>query len=161
VTTVSLHANPTRSFTWFGNVVIVVFLVSQALDGIFTYLGISAFGLSEGNPLIAMSFRHAGVGPALTIAKLLAVGCSMLLHLFELHRTLAILTVLVPVARRPALELPDLHRATLNAPAASARQPDRARPEDADAAHRAHDHYRLLQSDERRGTVSTASDVPR
>ena len=94
MTTVSLHANPNRSFTWFGNVVIVVFLVSQALDGIFTYLGISAFGLSEGNPLIAMSFRHAGVGPALTIAKLLSVGCSMLLHLFELHRTLALLTVL-------------------------------------------------------------------
>jgi hypothetical protein len=46
VTTVLLHANSTRSLTWFGNVVIVVFLVSQALDGIFTYLGISAFGLS-------------------------------------------------------------------------------------------------------------------
>ena len=92
--------------------------------------GSPPFGLSEGNPLIAMSFRHAGVGFALTIAKLLAVGCSMLLHLFELHRTLAILTVsvVVTVARRPALELPDFHRATLSAPAAAATQPDRARP---------------------------------
>ena len=27
--------------------------------------------MSEGNPLIALSFRHAGVGPALTLAKLL------------------------------------------------------------------------------------------
>lgn len=79
---------------WFGNVVIIVFLVSQVLDGIFTYLGISSFGLSEGNPIIALSFRHAGVGPGLTIAKLLAVGCSMLLHLLGLHRTLAVLTLL-------------------------------------------------------------------
>ena len=94
MTSVSLHASSTRQLPWFGNVVIVVFLVSQALDGIFTYLGISAFGLSEGNPLIALSFHHAGVGPALTLAKMLAVGCSMLLHLFELHRTLAVLTVL-------------------------------------------------------------------
>ena len=93
-TTLSYPASSAREITRFGNVVVVVFLVSQALDGIFTYLGISAFGLSEGNPLIAFSFRHAGVGPALTVAKLLAVACSMLLHRLELHRTLAFLTVL-------------------------------------------------------------------
>jgi uncharacterized protein DUF5658 len=80
--------------TWFGNFVIVLFLLAQALDGIFTYLGIAAFGLSEGNPLIAYSFRHAGVGPGLTMAKLLAVSCSMLLHLLEMHRTLGLLTLL-------------------------------------------------------------------
>jgi len=69
-------------------------VIAQALDGIFTYLGIRTFGLSEGNPLIAYSFRHAGVGPGLTGAKLLAVGCSMLLHLLGLHRTLGVLTLL-------------------------------------------------------------------
>jgi Domain of unknown function (DUF5658) len=79
---------------WFGNLVIVLFLIAQALDGVFTYLGVRAFGLSEGNPLIAYSFRHAGVGPGLTVAKMLAVGCSMLLHLFGLHRTLGVLTLL-------------------------------------------------------------------
>lgn len=84
----------TASPVWFGNLVIVLFLMAQAADGIFTYLGIRAFGLSEGNPLIAYSFRHAGVGPGLTAAKLLAVGCSMLLHLFEMHRTLGVLTLL-------------------------------------------------------------------
>lgn len=84
----------TTSPVWFGNLVIVLFLIAQALDGIFTYLGIRAFGLSEGNPLIAYSFRHAGVGPGLTAAKMLAVGCSMLLHLFGLHRTLGVLTLL-------------------------------------------------------------------
>ena len=90
----SLPDTRTTSPVWFGNLVVVLFLVAQALDGIFTYLGIQAFGLSEGNPLIAYSFRHAGVGPGLTGAKLLAVGCSMLLHLLGLHRTLGVLTLL-------------------------------------------------------------------
>ena len=57
----SLPDTRTTSPAWFGNLVIVLFLVAQALDGIFTYLGIQAFGLSEGNPLIAYSFRHAVV----------------------------------------------------------------------------------------------------
>lgn len=78
----------------FGNIVIVVFLVTQALDGAFTYLGVTSFGLSEGNPLIAYYMRHHGVGPSLTVAKLLAVGCSMVLHLLGMHRTLGVLTVL-------------------------------------------------------------------
>ena len=90
----SLPDTRTTSPAWFGNLVIVLFLIAQALDGIFTYLGIRAFGLSEGNPLIAYSFRHAGVGPGLTGAKLLAVGCSMLLHLLGMHRTLGVLTLL-------------------------------------------------------------------
>lgn len=78
----------------FGNIVIIVFLVTQALDGAFTYLGVTSFGLSEGNPLIAYYMRHHGVGPSLTVAKLLAVACSMVLHLLQMHRTLGVLTVL-------------------------------------------------------------------
>jgi Domain of unknown function (DUF5658) len=79
--------------TWFGDLVIILFLVAQVLDAAFTYLGVS-IGISEGNPLVAYSFHHAGVGPGLTIAKLVAVGCSMSLHLLGLHRILAMLTVL-------------------------------------------------------------------
>jgi Domain of unknown function (DUF5658) len=95
VTAIAASA-PTRLFTHetFGNIVIVVFLVSQVLDGAFTYLGVTAFGLSEGNPLIAYYMRHHGVGPSLTVAKCLAVGCSMVLHLMGLHRTLGVLTLL-------------------------------------------------------------------
>jgi hypothetical protein len=78
---------------WFGNLVIVLFLVSQVLDAVLTYLGLT-IGLSEGNPLVAYSFHHAGVGPGLTVAKLFAVGCSMALHLLGLHRVLAMLTVM-------------------------------------------------------------------
>jgi uncharacterized protein DUF5658 len=78
---------------WFGNVIIILFLVAQVADALLTYLGLT-IGLSEGNPLVAYSFRHAGVGPGLTIAKLVAVGCSMALHLLGLHRILAMLTVM-------------------------------------------------------------------
>ena len=85
---------PTARFPrdWFGNSVIVLFLVAQVLDGTFTYLGISSFGLSEGNPLIAHYIREHGLGLSLTVAKVLAVVCSMVLHLLGLHRTLGLLT---------------------------------------------------------------------
>jgi hypothetical protein len=79
--------------TWFGNIVIILFFFAQVLDALLTYLGLT-IGLSEGNPLVAYSFRHAGVGPGLTVAKLIAVGCSMALHLLGLHRILAMLTVM-------------------------------------------------------------------
>jgi Domain of unknown function (DUF5658) len=83
---------PSRS--WFGDVVLVLFLCAQVLDGAFTYLGVAAFGLSEGNPLIAYYMHHLGVGPSLTAAKLLAVGCAVVLHLLAFHRILALLTLL-------------------------------------------------------------------
>ena len=79
--------------TWFGNLVIILFVVAQVLDALLTYLGLT-IGISEGNPLVAYSLRHAGVGPGLTIAKLVAVACSMGLHLLGLHRILAMLTVM-------------------------------------------------------------------
>lgn len=79
--------------TWFGDVVIVAFLVTQVLDGAFTYLGIAAFGLSEGNPLIAYYMEVAGVGPSLTGAKIVAVAGAVVLHVLGLHRTLAVLTI--------------------------------------------------------------------
>ena len=86
-----------------------------------------------------MSFRHAGVGPALTIAKLLAVGCSMLLHCSSCTGRWPS-SLCCTVARRPALELPDFHRATLNAPAPQRHNQIALGPQDGDAAHRAHDH---------------------
>jgi len=78
----------------FGNFVILLFFVAQVLDGVLTYLGVAAFGLSEGNPIIAYYMKHHGVGPSVTVAKSLAIACAMLLHLLGLHRTLALLTLL-------------------------------------------------------------------
>jgi hypothetical protein len=87
------NSSPFSRTTWFGDLVIVLFVVVQVLDALLTYLGLT-IGISEGNPLIAHSFRHAGVGPGLTIAKLVAVGCSIGLHLLGLHRVLALLTLM-------------------------------------------------------------------
>jgi hypothetical protein len=95
---VTAIAQPTASRLFseeaFGNFVILLFLVAQLLDGIFTYLGVAAFGLSEGNPIIAYYMTHHGVGPSVTVAKSLAITCSIVLHLLGLHRTLALLTLL-------------------------------------------------------------------
>ena len=93
---VTTQPNSSRLFSEeaFGNFVILLFLVSQVLDGTFTYLGVSAFGLSEGNPIIAYYMTHHGVGPSVTVAKMLAIVCSMVLHLLGLHRTLGLLTLM-------------------------------------------------------------------
>jgi Domain of unknown function (DUF5658) len=81
--------------TTFGNVVIVLFFVSQALDGAFTYIGILTFGPSiEGNPLLAWLMAVVGPGKALASAKLAAAGFGMILHLAAVHRVVAILTAI-------------------------------------------------------------------
>jgi hypothetical protein len=83
-----------RSPSWFGDVVIVIFLVAQLLDGIFTYLGVMTFGVSEGNPLIAHYMHSVGVGPSLAMAKMVAVAGALVLHLLAFHRVLGLLTIL-------------------------------------------------------------------
>jgi len=50
----------------------------QLFDGIATYFGVAA-GYGEGNPLVAASFGHLGVGPALCLAKSYACGCLLLI----------------------------------------------------------------------------------
>lgn len=79
--------------TTFGNAAILLFLCAQAADGVFTYLGVHAFGrMIEANPLLAYLMHHVGPGLALTGAKLAAVGCGSLLHLLTVHRIVAALT---------------------------------------------------------------------
>lgn len=79
--------------TTFGNAAILLFLCAQAADGVFTYLGVQAFGrMIEANPLLSLLMHHVGAGPALAGAKLAAVGCGSLLHLLTVHRVVAVLT---------------------------------------------------------------------
>ena len=85
---------PRRSPAWFGDIVIVIFLCAQVLDGVFTYLGVLSFGISEGNPLIAHYMHALGVGPSLAVAKLVAVCGAVVLHLLSFHRVLGFLTLL-------------------------------------------------------------------
>jgi hypothetical protein len=91
--TVPVAAEHVRTGAWFGNIVIIVFLCLQVLDGLFTYMGVSAFGVKEGNPLIEQYMMSLGVGPGVAAAKLLSGGCACILHLLAFHRLLAILTL--------------------------------------------------------------------
>lgn len=79
--------------------VILLFLVAQGWDGVFTYVGVHAYGIAvEGNALIATWMHLIGPGPALIAAKLLAALCGVLLYVRGVHHTLAGLTLLYTVA---------------------------------------------------------------
>jgi Domain of unknown function (DUF5658) len=78
----------------FANVVVIVFLIVQACDGVFTYVGVSIYGTGmEGNPLLAWLMESIGHGPALATAKGLAGAFGIALHLSAVHRVLAALAV--------------------------------------------------------------------
>jgi len=79
----------------FGNAVIILFFLSQALDGALTYIGVTLLGRDiEGNPLLHWLMGAAGYGPALALAKVSAAGFGIILHLASVHRAVALLTLL-------------------------------------------------------------------
>ena len=79
----------------FGNTVIILFFLAQALDGGLTYIGVTALGRDvEGNPLLHWLMGAAGDGPALALAKLAAAGFGIVLHMASVHRAIALLTLL-------------------------------------------------------------------
>jgi hypothetical protein len=79
---------------WFGDLVIITFLLAQCLDGIFTYLGVLTHGISiEANPLIASLMAVFGFGPALAAAKVVAGALGICLHLRQIHSAVAFLSL--------------------------------------------------------------------
>jgi len=68
---------------------LIINLWLQLFDGIATYLGVTA-GYGEGNPLVAASFGHLGVGPALCLAKSYACGCLILIWYLRRRSSLAV-----------------------------------------------------------------------
>ena len=84
-------AHPRRSL--FGDAALVLFLLGQCFDGVFTYVGVKSFGIGiEANPIIAMLMTTFGHGVALTVAKGVAGMLGILLHLREIHSAVALLT---------------------------------------------------------------------
>jgi hypothetical protein len=76
----------------FGDVVLVVFLLSQCWDGVLTYVGVTSLGPGiEANPLIAALMVQVGHGPALMVAKGLASALGIGLHLRQVHLAVALL----------------------------------------------------------------------
>lgn len=83
---------PDRS-AWFGDLVILTFLLVQGLDGIFTYVGVVSFGPGiEANPIIAGLMAAFGSGPALAGAKVVAGVLGICLHLRQIHGAVAALS---------------------------------------------------------------------
>ena len=77
----------------FGDLALVAFLLAQALDGVLTYMGVSAHGPRiEGNPLIAWLMATIGDGPGLATAKVMAGAFGIVLHLSDVHKAVAVLT---------------------------------------------------------------------
>ena len=91
----------------FADVVVVVFLVAQACDGVLTYVGVSIYGIGmEGNPLLAWLMETMGEGAALATAKGVAGAFGIALHLTAVHRVLAALSAFyVAVAIIPWLAI--------------------------------------------------------
>jgi hypothetical protein len=86
------NGSPTRSR--FGDVVLVLFLLAQCFDGVFTYVGVRTFGIeAEANPLIAAMMLEFGAGAALIGAKSVAGILGIALHIRRVHGAVAGLTL--------------------------------------------------------------------
>ena len=74
-------------------VVLGLFLVAQACDGLFTYIAVQAYGVAvEGNMVLSTWMTLVGPFPTLFVAKSVAAGGGILLYARGIHRTLALLT---------------------------------------------------------------------
>ena len=74
--------------------ILAMFLVAQACDGLFTYFAVQTYGImAEGNILVATWIALVGAGPALVGAKLLAASCGVLLYYLDRRTVLLGLTV--------------------------------------------------------------------
>jgi hypothetical protein len=79
--------------------VLLLFIVAQAWDGIFTWVAIDAHGLAaEGNAILASWMSIIGPTPTLLVAKIGAAAGGVLLYRRGVHGILAGLTVLYAVS---------------------------------------------------------------
>ncbi len=86
---------------------VVAFLIAQACDGIFTYIGVATYGPhAEGNPLLVWLMAVLGSGAGVAAAKAAAGAFGIALHLVSVHRVVAALAVFyVAVAIVPWVSL--------------------------------------------------------
>ncbi len=78
----------------FGDVVLVLFLLAQCFDGVFTYVGVASFGLGiEANPIVATLMAHLGYATGLLSAKAVASALGIVLHLLQVHNAVALLAL--------------------------------------------------------------------
>ena len=83
----------------FGDLALVLFLLAQCFDGVFTYVGVTSFGIGvEANPIIAMLMLELGHGTGLLSAKVVAALLGIALHLRQVHGAVALLTLFYTAA---------------------------------------------------------------
>ena len=79
--------------SYFGDLALAAFLVVQGLDGFFTYVGVSTYGLHiEANPIVSTLMAYFGEAAGLAGAKAVAGGLGICLYLCEVHAVVALLT---------------------------------------------------------------------
>lgn len=86
------ESNRGRKSRLFGDIAVVVFLLTQVSDGILTYIGVSTYGHTiEGNPVIAWLMMQMGQGAGLATAKIAAGAFGIALHLSDVDKAVAAL----------------------------------------------------------------------
>ncbi len=79
--------------------VLLLFVVLQGFDGVFTYFAVNALGVGVGgNRLLAAVMASLGPLPALVAAKSVAAAAGFLLYVRGWHGTLASVTVFYALA---------------------------------------------------------------
>jgi hypothetical protein len=79
--------------------VLLLFVVLQGFDGLFTYVAVNALGIGvEGNRLLASVMASLGPLPALVVAKSVAAAAGLLLYARGWHTTLATVTAFYALA---------------------------------------------------------------
>ncbi|HWB31301.1 MAG TPA: hypothetical protein VG736_12420 [Vicinamibacterales bacterium] len=82
----------------FSRLVLLMFLVVQAFDGVFTYVAVDAVGThAESNHILVFWMTLLGPGLALFIAKAVAMAAGAFVYHRGLHTLLAVLTLLYAV----------------------------------------------------------------
>jgi hypothetical protein len=78
--------------------VLLLYLTAQALDGLFTYVGVHALGVEiERNVILATWMMLVGTAPTLLVAKTLAAAAGIFIYIRGFHGVLATLTALYAV----------------------------------------------------------------
>ena len=73
---------------------LVIFLLTQVFDGVFTYIGILQFGLHiEANFLVAAMMYNFGIAGGLLWAKITACILGIALHIRGVHGAVAALAL--------------------------------------------------------------------
>jgi hypothetical protein len=73
----------------------VAFVTVQALDGVFSYVGVQTIGSGiEANPLLAWYLGAFDPAAVFFGAKMFAIGCGAVLYMTNRHGWVAILTAL-------------------------------------------------------------------